>query len=1276
MKSFPKTLFSTGVAAFLLAAFPAGAEDIDIYSAETGLESNPNVLIIIDNSANWSSAAQHWPGGIKQGQSELNAVRTVVEGLGTGINIGLMLFTEGIDGGYVRYHMRPMTEANKDAFSALIGNPAACTDGPNALNGTPNCIYHNFDDPGEKVGTAKTDYSAALFEAFKYFGGYTSPAHAQDDVAGTPTGANAFGPFRYCGAPDPKSDADAFIDAAKSQYKQVITDEQNCAGNYVIFIGNGFPNQDSPASLLSGVGGDTSQVLMPDFEEGGKTETEHLETSACGVYSSVAECEAGARAKYGDAYESYSCTAATTCSSGAEVTSVEVLGTTACGAFEDAQSCREEGIPYEDTATTTYSCQELSSSCPYTLDLTEHALVANPSECIPDSVKGNKLYDQVCIDWITPREPDYTSFVCQTSPAPVTTGCPNKAAKWVIKALQEKKVGRSFTKLATTKSISAIETTGYNVFGTRTVHAVTPTGTSSPPPHNKIRYADEWTRFLNQTDVSSAPGQQNVTTYTIDVYKDKQDMNQTALLLSMARAGGGKYFAAMDENDIVNALRKILTEIQSVNSVFASSSLPVSVNTQGTYLNQVFIGMFRPDSTAAPRWAGNLKQYQFKFFVDEMKLADKEEEEAISATTGFITPCADSMWTTDSGPYWNFPGSQATGSCTAQSSRFPTAGSSSFHSDAPDGDVVEKGGAAQRLRGVGSLGTTLTSSSTNYAGRNLKTCDGSSVSSCTSFTSFNTANSAITAGALAVLAEERTGLIDWVRGKDVDDEDADGEQNEVRPSVHGGVIHSQPAVIDYGGDIGVIAFYGADDGVFHAVTGGTEDTDGMELWGFIAPETYGRLRRLRDNSPLIAYPNIGNVTPAPRPKDYFFDGSIGVLQDAGTTWIFPTMRRGGRAVYAFDVSDPANPSIKWRRGCFTHDVSNDSACATGWSEIGQTWSKPIVTHLSGYVDGGGKPKPVLVFGGGYDTCEDADNATPSCGASPKGANVWFVDADTGTLLRKYPTSRSVPGDVAVIQDKQRNTTYVYAADTGGHIYRINVGSYDGSAFNGWSDNTDADTIRLASLADGEARKFLFGPDVVPYKEFNAVIAGTGDRERPLWENYPCNQGSGGVLNRAFMIKDVVPGMPATPITTTDLLDVSNAPDITADDTALVQAKGWRFDLNTCEQVVNKPLTFAGTVYFGTNEPAAVGTACGRNLGIARGYAVKFLTGNPALNDERFVEYTGGGLPPSPVAGVVDVDGEKVPFIIGGDEESPFQGGEVEISPPARRNKQYWYMDAD
>ena len=52
---------------------------------------------------------------------------------------------------------------------------------------------------------------------------------------------------------------------------------------------------------------------------------------------------------------------------------------------------------------------------------------------------------------------------------------------------------------------------------------------------------------------------------------------------------------------------------------------------------------------------------------------------------------------------------------------------------------------------------------------------------------------------------------------------------------------------------------------------------------------------------------LTGLTPTPQPKSYFFDGSIGGYQERNGNavdkmWIYPSMRRGGRMVYAFDVT--------------------------------------------------------------------------------------------------------------------------------------------------------------------------------------------------------------------------------------------------------------------------------------------------------------------------------------------------------------------------------------
>ena len=233
-------------------------------------------------------------------------------------------------------------------------------------------------------------------------------------------------------------------------------------------------------------------------------------------------------------------------------------------------------------------------------------------------------------------------------------------------------------------------------------------------------WPDEWARFLYQNGLANnVNDKQNIVTYTIAATGGTQDDDYVQLLQSAANSGGGKSFVGSDVNSMTQALLAIFNEIQAVNSVFASSSLPVSANSQGTYLNQVFIGMFRPDKDAGPRWLGNLKQYQFGVggtaASPTLFLADANGGSAISAAaTGFISPNAVSFWTKkdtatlpDSigGFYLNNPNSVG----------------GAF--DSPDGELVEKGGAAKQLR-LGNLQDNYATNATTP--RHLYTCLGTS----------------------------------------------------------------------------------------------------------------------------------------------------------------------------------------------------------------------------------------------------------------------------------------------------------------------------------------------------------------------------------------------------------------------------------------------------------------------------------------------------------------------------------------------------------------------
>lgn len=825
---------------------------------------------------------------------------------------------------------------------------------------------------------------------------------------------------------------------------------------------------------------------------------------------------------------------------------------------------------------------------------------------------------------------------------PVTSGCQKNFVIFL-----------SNGKFSSSNSDNSIATTHLSdVGGNTTTISLSPNGSQS-------EVADEWARYM--ASKSTNP----VITYVIDVVptvSGQYSEDYKALLKSMATAGRGKYFnvgsaGASDVGEkIRKALEQIFTEIQAVNGVFASASLPVSVNTQGTFLNQVFVGMFRPDGDAKPRWFGNLKQYQFKAEVVgsgyDLRLVDADKNRAIDSTTGFINQCARSFWTpTTADSYWSF---SPQGDCSTDL----TKGVSNF----PDGPIVEKGAAGYRLRNGPYTPST----------RKVLTCTTCGDES--ALTAFNST----------------TALDNWTRGLDSENENGnDSRVVEMRPSVHGDVVHSRPVAVNYGGTTGVVVFYGSNDGHFRAINGNqTGTTAGNELWSFVEPEQASRLNRLMANDVLIPFPSTGSANAKP----YFFDGPVTAYKDNSTVWIYATQRRGGRMVYAFDVSTPSSPSLKWRRGCTSSD---DTSCSTGFTAMGQTWSSLQVFKAAGYGSGA---TPMVVFGGGYSTCEDSTTTSTvnnTCGSGKKGNVIYVLDASTGALLTSFPTDRSVVGDVTLVRNKTTGLAeYAYAADTGGNVYRIGMAS---GAPATWAltkiaalgCNTPGTTPCTGTSSSN--RKFLFGPSVVVTSNFNAVLLGSGDREHPL----SSHAAAAAVPNHFYMLKD-------KPTVGTWLSDESANCTVGALCLASLYGpiantssskvppdlggkKGWYMTLSSSEQVVTSSITLFGETTFSTHRPLvpSPGT-CSANLGEARVYNVSYLTSEPVGNEtSRFETISGGGLPPSPVAGMVTVDdpnddGTKtitVPFIIGARPESPL---EVKLKSGASagtnsKERVYWYI---
>ena len=748
---------------------------------------------------------------------------------------------------------------------------------------------------------------------------------------------------------------------------------------------------------------------------------------------------------------------------------------------------------------------------------------------------------------------------------------------------------------------------------------------------HQANWADEFARFMRNVDVSGQTGSQGIVTHGVAVTGASSDGLYPNFIAEIANQAGGSYHAASDAEVLLSSLTTIFNEIQAVNSVFAAASLPVSVNARGTYLNQVYMGMFRPDADSSPRWRGNLKQYKFGLSANgDVQLVDSTGTAAVSSTTGFLSTGATSFWTSSS-TFW-------------VNQQLGTPASSS---DSPDGEVVEKGAAAQRLRTVYA---------TAQATRKVLTCVSCAADTTlgsSDETKFHTDNTLITHTALGVASDLRNTLIDWVRGtSNAENESGPGGSTTIRPSVHGDVLHSRPAVVNYGGTTGVVVFYGANDGLLHAINGNqTGSGAGEELWSFVPQELYSKLNRLRANAPTIRLSTT--VSASATPRDYFVDGPIGIYQKfnaddtVNKAIIFVAMRRGGRALYAIDVTTPSAPKFLWKK------TNSDLP------QLGQTWSEPKPALIRGNAN------PVLIFGGGYDA-DAEDIATP--GATTMGHRVYVLDAFTGAELKVFTTTRSVAADVTLVDaDADGYIDRAYAVDLGGKVYRIDLETPASTAVGVWSIYTLADL----SGGTGTGRKFFFAPDAIVTRSFTALMLGSGDREKPLLSS---------TSDHFFQIFDsnLVKGAPAgyTATTWSDLATASTASSITG--------RGCYVPLDTGEKVVNAATSIGGVTYFGTNRPTSAVASpqvCTSDLGIAKSYAMPLFCVTPTSTP-----LSGGGLPPSPVTGIVTIvtpasgstpeRSEQVPFCIGcpNPRNSAIEGSRVRPVIKVPRSRLYWYQE--
>ncbi|MCK4706853.1 MAG: hypothetical protein KAT90_15370, partial [Gammaproteobacteria bacterium] len=386
-----------------------------------------------------------------------------------------------------------------------------------------------------------------------------------------------------------------------------------------------------------------------------------------------------------------------------------------------------------------------------------------------------------------------------------------------------------------------------------------------------------------------------------------------ALMVSTANKGEGKAYFAENETDLLKIFEDIVSVALKVNTTFSSPAVSVNAFNRSTHLDDLYFTLFKPHATENA-WQGNLKKYKLKFSTNAATgvvtpfIADKDGNSAVDPDTGYFS---DQSWS-----YW---------------------------SAEMDKKAVNKGGAASMMNNVtggrkvytitGAMadGDTIDGVYVPAEGNLTATANKVEVSN-TDLTDAllgSTDKASILTDASAAAIPYRTTLIDWAAGKDVfSDYGAINSTGDARLEM-ADPLHAEPALVQYGTKTNapeetvpdLVAYVATNNGYLHAI----DVEDGKEVFSFIPQDLLNKLPRVMEN-------NGGN-------KTYGLDGSVvawindangdgSISGDGEHIYLYFGMRRGGKNIYALDVTNRASPRLMWEIKGGIGD----------YAELGETWS--------------------------------------------------------------------------------------------------------------------------------------------------------------------------------------------------------------------------------------------------------------------------------------------------------------------------------------------------
>lgn len=224
-----------------------------------------------------------------------------------------------------------------------------------------------------------------------------------------------------------------------------------------------------------------------------------------------------------------------------------------------------------------------------------------------------------------------------------------------------------------------------------------------------------------------------------------------------------------------------------------------------------------------------------------------------------------------------------------------------------------------------------------------------------------------------------------------------------RDHLLGDIIHSSPAYVKEVAAGALPAtetvYVGANDGFLHAFDAAT----GTELFAYMPAG--------------VNFANLKTLSSVSYAHKYFVDGPVVVSsrkQTPGVNILLGSLGRGGKGVFALDVTNPAGfgaTNVKWESGAD--------------ADMGMVLNKPIIVKLNNGDTG-------AIFGNGINSTNDR-------------AVLYVYNLTTGVLLKKIDTqygsataANGLSGVRGWDDDGNGTVDFVYAGDVQGNLWKFDL----------------------------------------------------------------------------------------------------------------------------------------------------------------------------------------------------------------------------------------------